>query len=112
MITVSGNQTFVVSSGQTDIGDIVLAGTLDVLSGGTVISTLVSTLNNGAGSLQLFGGVSSITTLSSNETVFSNGSALDTTVNNNAVLALGSGGFANGTIVNSGGREIVNFDAV
>ena len=33
-VTVSSGQTYTVSSGQTDIGDIVLAGgTLDVLSG-------------------------------------------------------------------------------
>src|SRR5262249_56436090 len=83
-----------VSSGQTDVGDIVLAG----------------------GTLEVLGGVTSDTTLSgvtvgtqvANEFVHSNGSALDTTVNDIAVLVVGSGGFASGTIVNSAGHENVD----
>jgi autotransporter passenger strand-loop-strand repeat protein len=44
MTTVSSGQTYNVSSGQTDTGDIVVpGGTLDVLSGGTIINTA----NNG-----------------------------------------------------------------
>src|SRR5262249_38194132 len=94
MTTVSSGQTHTVSSGQTDVGDIVLAG----------------------GTLEVLGGVTSDTTLSgvtvgtqvANEFVHSNGSALGTTVENFAVLVVGSGGFANGTIVNSGGHENVD----
>src|SRR5262245_16407318 len=42
-VTVSSGQTYTVSSGETDINDIVLAGgTLDVLSGGTIRGTTVS----------------------------------------------------------------------
>jgi len=42
-VTVSSGQTYSVSSGQTDIGDIVLAGgTLDVLSGGVISNTIDS----------------------------------------------------------------------
>src|SRR5215470_8471143 len=95
MTTVSSGQTHTVSSGQTDIGDIVLAGgTLEVLGGVTSDTTL--------------SGVTAGGTQVANEFVHSNGSALDTTVNNIAVLVVGSGGFANGTIVNSGGHENVD----
>ena len=92
MITVSSGQTHTVSSGQTDIGDIVLAGgILEVLGGVTSDTTLT------AGSIQV-----------ANEFVHSNGSALDTTVNNLGVLVVGSGGFASGTIVDSGGLALVD----
>jgi autotransporter passenger strand-loop-strand repeat protein len=130
--TVSSGETYPVSSGQTDTGDIVLAGgMLDVLSGGTIIGTLnsggtvavfaggtaIDTTDIG-GTVELVGGVTSNTTLSgligpggtqvANEFVHSNGSALDTTVNDIAVLVVGSGGIASGTIVNTGGHENVD----
>ena len=54
-VTVSSGETYTVSSGETDINDIVLAGgTLDVLSGGTIRGTTVSS----GGTLELFGGAS------------------------------------------------------
>jgi len=64
-VTVSSGQTYTVSSGETDINDIVLSGgELDVISGGTASGTIVSggvvqvSLNN-----SLSGGVTINTTL-------------------------------------------------
>jgi probable HAF family extracellular repeat protein/autotransporter passenger strand-loop-strand repeat protein len=57
-VTVSSGETHIVSSGQTESGDIVLAGgTLDVLSGGTISSTVDS------GTINVYG-IASNTTLS------------------------------------------------
>src|SRR5262249_48099279 len=81
-VTVSSGQTHIVSSGQTESGDIVLAGgTLDVLSGGTISSTVDS------GTINVYG-IASATTLS--------GGALE-------VASGGSTGSAPVTFTNAGG---------
>jgi autotransporter passenger strand-loop-strand repeat protein len=105
MVTVSSGQTYTVSSGQTDIGDVVLAGgTLDVLSGGVISSTTdsgnvqVGSGGTAFGTTVNFGGVEVVLEGSAVETIVNSGGILD-------VIFLGS---ASSTTVNSGGFDLVS----
>ena len=108
MTTVSSGQTYTVSSGQTDFGDIVLAGgTLDVLFGGVISNTIDSgTVQVGLGDGS--GGTAIGTTVVSGgiEVVRLGGSAVETTVDSGGILAV-TLGFALSTTVNNGGFEVV-----
>ena len=121
-LSISSGQTYTVSSGQTGTGDIVVlaGGVLNVLSGGTVVSTLIS-----GGTAEVFAGGTSLSTTVNNgvEVVWSGAVSEAATINNggfdfilgtcsNTTLNGGTefvefGGFAFETQVNSGGVEAV-----
>jgi hypothetical protein len=79
-VTVSSGQTYYVSSGQTDTGDIVLSGgAIDVLQGGGTINALVSAV--GSISISL-GGITTGTSLSGGfEYIFQGGTASERRLN-------------------------------
>jgi autotransporter passenger strand-loop-strand repeat protein len=125
-IMVSNGQTYTVEPFEIDFGDTVLAGgTLDVLSRGTIVDTVVSgtpvgsaIVNVSAGGFALFttvidngflnidgGAVFGATITDSTEKVFAGGTAIDTTVSDGALFV--DGGTVNGTTLTSNSDESV-----
>src|SRR5262245_56435198 len=106
-VTVSSGQTCTVSSGETDINDIVLSdGTLDVLSGGIASSAIV----NSGGTLELFGGGQASGTIINQGGILEFGSGytgVGYVVSSGITLEIAAGGIASNTTVNSGGSETV-----
>lgn len=127
MITVSSGQTYFVSSGQMDTGDVVLSGgTLEVLSGGVISNTIDSGhvlidaggiafgTNVGSGGVENFlaSGGSAVETIVNSGGLFEvniGGFALSTTVNNGGIELLVLRGVTSDTLVEAGGVEIVSF---
>jgi autotransporter passenger strand-loop-strand repeat protein len=111
--TVSSGATLIVSSGVTDIGDLVTdpGSLLIVASGGTTISTTI--INAGTQEVS-GGGVDSASTVSEGtEVVDSGGVASGLTVGGaNAQLVVAAGGAAVGTFVFSDSAEIVSSGGV
>jgi len=128
-VTVSSGQTYPVSSGQTDTGDIVLfGGTLDVLSGGTIIDTVDSGTVNvsaggsasgttiygnfvapGVGSETIgVGGIDHGALISAGGIQYDFGSADGDMIYANGVQFVESGGVASGTTLSSGSEEVLS----
>ena len=94
---VSSGSTLTISLGQTSsFLDVLQGGTLDVLGGGSVISTGVQ------GSEVLLGGTDSLGVISSGatQTVSANGLAVGVTVVSGGMQTVSSGGTATSTVVN------------
>jgi autotransporter passenger strand-loop-strand repeat protein len=103
-VTVTAGQTYNVSSGQTDSGDIVDNGcTLNVLSGGAISATQDS------GTLYVSAGGTATDTVVLNSVLLNvYGSATGTIVYGSGLEIVYSGGIAIGTVVNVG-AQVVEF---
>ena len=101
----SGNSPYVVSSGQTDTGDLVVnGGSIVDLSGGAVDTTSAGS----SGSLTIdLGGLASGTMVTSGGIVFVDGPTIGTQVSGGATEIVSFGGIDNGTTL-IGGTEIVS----
>lgn len=119
-VTVVPGQTHIVAPGQTEIGDIVLAGgTLDVPLGATISNTFVAGLDNvflgtaigttvvGGGIEDVEGGFASGTTISAlgQQFVGAGGTAFDTTVGSGGIQTL-LDATASGTVVSAEGHRV------
>src|SRR4051812_11729761 len=98
-VTLSTGQTYKVSSGQTDTGDIVLGGgTLNVLSGGTISNT-----TNSGGIFVSAGGTSISASINNNGTQRVVGGRTFATTVVNGQQFVSSGGIAIGATIFSAG---------
>ena len=105
MTIVSSGQTISVTSGQTDVGDIVLSGgDLVVFPGGTASATIV---DSGGTENVLSGGIADGTAVNSSGNENVSGTASGTTINSGGTETVANGGTASATIVGSGGFEFV-----